>query len=246
MREINWKDSKINIAIILGLMCLFLSFGISLQINTVRNSTTGVGKTQIENELRDNVLRWKEKYDNLYSKSEKKEKELESLREKASNSGESSKKLSSELEKYNSLLGLTDVEGPGIIITLNDGDSSILKGSASNYIVHDGDLLEIVNELKNADAEAISINGQRIINRTGIECVGNVITVNEEKVGAPFVIKAIGLTSKLYGAIARPMGYAELLEGYGVQVKIEQVEKNTIKIPKYDGVYKFEYASNLE
>ena len=240
------KKNKIKIAIVLGIMCLFLTFGISLQINTVKSSTTGVGKTQIENELRDNVLRWKEKYDNLYSKSEKKEKELESLRQDAANSDESSKKLSGELEKYNLLLGLTDVEGTGIIVTLNDGDSSTLKGSASNYIVHDGDLLEIVNELKNADAEAISINGQRIINRTGIECVGNVITVNGEKVGAPFVIKAIGLTSKLYGAIARPMGYAELLEGYGVQVKIEQVEKNTIKIPKYEGVYKFEYASNLE
>ncbi len=240
------KRGKINIAIILGIMCLFLTFGIFLQIKTVKNSTTGVGKTQIENELRDNVLRWKEKYENLYSKSEKKEKELEELRQQASNSDETSKNLSSELEKYNALLGLTDVEGPGIIITLNDGDSSLLKGSATNYIVHDGDLLEIVNELKNAGAEAISINGQRIISKTGIECVGNVITVNGEKVGAPFVIKSIGLTSKLYGAIARPMGYAELLENYGVQVKIEQVDKNIIKIPKYDGIYKFDYASNLE
>ena len=149
-------------------------------------------------------------------------------------------------ENYNILLGLTNVEGPGIIIILNDGDSSILKGSATNYIVHDGDLLEIVNELKNAGAEAISINDQRITSRTGIECVGNVITVNGEKVGAPFTIKAIGLTSKLYGSIARPMGYAELLENYGVQVKIEQVEKNTMKIPKYNGVYKFDYASNIE
>ena len=70
------KKNKINNAIILGTMCLFLTFGILLQINTVKNSTTGVGKTQIENELRDTVLRWKEKYDNLYSKSEKKEKEF--------------------------------------------------------------------------------------------------------------------------------------------------------------------------
>jgi hypothetical protein len=42
------------------------------------------------------------------------------------------------------------------------------------------------------------------------------------------------------------MGYAELLEGYGVKVKIEQVEKNTIKIPKYNGVYRFKYAENVE
>lgn len=238
--------NKLKISIMLGLMCMFLTCGIFVQINTVNNSTTGVGKTQVENELRDSVLRWKEKYENLYNKSEKKEKELEELRQKAANSDESSKELSQKLEKYNTLLGYTDLEGAGLIITLDDGDSSVLKGNASNYIVHDGDLLEIVNELKNAGAEAISINGERITNRSGIECVGNVITVNGEKVGAPFVIKAIGLTSKLYGAIARPMGYAELLEGYGVKVKIEQVEKNTIKIPKYNGVYRFKYAENVE
>ena len=239
-------SNKAKISIILGIMCLFLTCGIFVQIKTVNNSTTSVGKTQMENELRDSVLRWKEKYENLCAKSEKNEKELEELREKAANSDDSSKGMSDKLDKYNDLLGLTDVEGPGIIITLNDGDSSILKGAATNYIVHDGDLLELVNELKNAGAEAISINGERITSRTGIECVGNVITVNGEKVGAPFSIKAIGLTSKLYGAIARPMGYAELLEGYGVQVRIEQVEKNTIKIPKYNGVYKFDYASNVE
>ncbi len=239
-------SNRLKIAIMLGMMCMFLTCGIFAQIKTVNNSTTGVGKTQVENELRDSVLRWKEKYENLYEKSNKKEKELEELREKAANSGESSKGLSNELEKYNYLLGYTDLEGNGIIITLDDGDSATIKGNASNYIVHDGDLLEIVNELKNAGAEAISINDQRITSRTGIECVGNVITVNGEKVGAPFTIKAIGLTSKLYGALARPMGYAELLEGYGVKVKIEQVEKETIRIPKYEGVYRFKYAENVE
>lgn len=239
-------SNKLKISIILGLMCFFLTAGIFVQINTVNKSSTTVGKTQAENELRDSVLRWKEKYENAYSKLEKKEDELEELREQTANSDEASKGLSNKLEKYNLLLGLSELKGQGVIITLDDGDSSVLKGIPSNYIVHDGDLLEVVNELKNADAEAISINGQRITSRTAIACVGNVIAINEEKIGAPFVIKAIGSTSKLYGALARAGGYLELLEGYGVKVRIDSVEKNTIIIPKYEGVYKFEYASNVE
>lgn len=240
------ENNKFIIPLILGIMCCFLTAGICIQINTVKNSTTTVGKTQAENALRDSVLRWKEKYENAYDKLEKKKKELEKLREEASNSSDSSNGLSKKLEKYNLLLGRSELIGPGVIITLNDGDSSIVKGPSTNYIVHDGDLLETVNELKNAGAEAISINNQRIVSTTSINCVGNVIAVNGEKVGAPFVIKAIGLPVQLYGSVTMLGRYLDKLESDGVQVDVEKVEKSTIVIPKYEGVYKFNYASNIE
>ena len=89
---------NIKIALLLGIMCTFLTAGIFVQIKTVQSSTTTVGRTQAENELRDSVLRWKEKYENVYSKLEKKENELETLREKASNSDETSNELSNKLE----------------------------------------------------------------------------------------------------------------------------------------------------
>lgn len=236
------QKNRLSIAILLGIMCCFLTAGIAIQIRTVSKSSTSVGKTQTENELRDSVLRWKEKYENAYAKLEKKEKELENLREQASNSTDSSSGLSNKLQRYNMLLGQTDLIGPGIIITLNDGDSKL----ATDPIVHDGDLVEVVNALRNAGAEAISINNQRITNRTEISCAGNIITINGEKVGAPFVIKAIGSALRLKTSINIHGGYIYKLEKAYVQVDVKQIDKSTIEIPKYEGTYKYEYARNVE
>lgn len=237
--------NKTKVCLLLGTMCFFLTAAIAIQINTVNVSSTTVGKNIVENELRDSVLRWKQKYDNKYKELDRKEEELNFLRETAASTDENYSELNSKLQKYNLLLGNTEVVGKGITIILKDGDSSSLKGSAMDYIVHDGDLYEIVNALKMAGAEAISINGQRIVNQSSISCAGNIILINNEKEGVPFVINAIGLPIKLYGALTMPGGYVELLIRDGVDVDIKQVEKENIVIPKYEGIYKFEYATNF-
>jgi len=233
-----------KVGFILGIVCMLLTIGICVQIKTVNDSTTGVGKTKTENELRNSALKWKEKYEQIYKEAEKKEKELEKIRTDVTNEDSDSIELRKNLEETTTLLGYNEVQGQGLIITLKDANSANVIGNASDYIVHDGDLLEVVNALKNAGAEAISINGQRIVNTTAITCAGNITKVNGEKVGSPFEIKAIGLTEKLNGALTMPGGYLELLENDGVQVKVEEVEN--IVIPKYNGVYNFQYAENVE
>lgn len=238
---------EVKISIILGVMCFFLTAGIVIQMNTVSKSTTTVGKTLVENELRDSVLRWKQKYETAYENLQKKEIELDSLREQVSSIDESYSGMTSKLRDYNLLLGKGEMIGKGIVITVKDGDASNLSGSwASDYVVHDGDLYELVNALKNAGAEAISINDQRIVSTTAITCAGNVVLINGEKVGVPYVIKAIGSPTKLYGAVTMPGGYMELMINDGVDVKVEQIEKETIVIPKYEGIYKYEYATIFE
>lgn len=240
-------NKELKISIILGIMCFFLTAGIVIQINTVSKSTTTVGKTLVENELRDSVLRWKEKYENAYERLEEKEKTLDSLREQVSSTDENHSGMNSKLARYNSLLGNTEVIGKGIVITVKDGDGTGLNGSwVSDYIVHDGDLYELVNALKNAGAEAISINDQRIISKSSITCAGNVVLINGEKVGVPYVIKAIGLPSMLYGAVTMPNGYLDYMIDDGVSVKVDTVDKETIVIPKYEGIYKLEYATIFE
>lgn len=131
-----------------------------------------------------------------------------------------------------------------MIITVNDADSSTFIGSSAKAVIHDADLMEIVNALKEAGAEAISINNQRIVNSTSIICSGNVTQINGEKIGVPFEIKAIGLIEKLNGALTMPNGYLDLMKRDGVQVKVEK--SNEIVIPKYEGVYNFQYAENVE
>ena len=131
------------------------------------------------------------------------------------------------------MLGSTDVTGDGVIIHLED----------SIDLVHDIDIITIVNELKNAGAEAISINDQRVVTTTAITCDGNVVLINGQKIGTPFTILAIGYPEKLMGALSRPGGYIEILNEDGVYAEIRK--SNNIKIPKYSGVITYKYMRNI-
>ena len=104
------------------------------------------------------------------------------------------------------------------------------------------DVLSVINELKNAGAEAISINDQRIVPTTGIICGGNIIDINGQKVGAPFEIKAIGLPEQL-AALERTGGYLELLKSYSIEVSLKK--SNNITIPKYTGTINYQYAKSV-
>ena len=143
------------------------------------------------------------------------------------------------------IIGLTDVEGPGIVVTLKDNsavtaESISVTDDISLYLVHDSDLRTIINELKNAGAEAISINDQRVVITTSITCEGNVISVNDQKVSSPFTIKAIGNSLSLYSALVRPGGYVERLNNKEIQTSVKR--SDNIQINKYSGVINFKYG----
>lgn len=238
--------NKKLISLLLGTMCLLLTLGISIQIKTIDNmSNKSITKTATENELRDRVLKEKEKYDNAYNKIEKLEKELEELRTNAAQNSEQSQELQDKLEKYNDLLGYTELKGKGVVVTLDDGKSEAINQKiATDYIVHDGDIIQVINDLKNAGADAISINGQRVVNTSALSCIGNVVKINDEKIGAPFVIQAIGKPEMLYSALNMPGGYLDILKRAGVSVDLQK--SNNIIVPKYDGVYNYTYMETVE
>lgn len=236
------KIKKQQIAITLGIMCLLLVFGIGIQLRTTQNLVSTAGSTYRENGLRDEVLKWKEQYDRIYVELENAEKQLEKERQVSISSDENSVEKQEELKKINTYLGLTDVEGPGVIITLRDNTNSML--GIADDLVHDNDLREIVNILKNNRAEAISINGQRIVPSTAITCAGTVIQVNNEIVGSPFVIKAIG-NQNMIDNLTMSGGYIYwLVNRYGIDVKVEKSDK--IKIEKYTGVLTNKYITTVE
>lgn len=232
------------ISLILGLMCFFLTIGIVIQIKSVESTKTVVAKTTAGAELRDNILRLEEKYNDTLEELNLANKELDGLIKQASQKGNGGINYSDELKKLNNLLGYSDVEGQGLIITVQDGDPSTVKGLVSNYLVHDGDLINIVSLLRNAGAEAISINDERIVSNTAITCAGNIVIINGKKVGSPFVINAIGLTEKLYGAVTITDKLLKNMDLQGVNVSI--VKKDKLRIKKYNGVYAFNYAKNID
>ena len=211
-----------------------------MQIRTVKESNSTVSNNYEENSLRAEVLKYKEKYDNKYKELEKAEKELEKQRQNATQNNSDLEAKEEEIKQGNKILGLSEVTGPGVIVTLSDSKKDISSAlDPSSLVVHDLDVLSVINELQNAGAEAISINDQRITPNSGIVCGGNIIDINGEKVGAPFVIKAIGLPEQL-AALSRPGGYLETLKGYSIGVELKK--SNNITIPKYSGTLTYNYA----
>lgn len=235
--------SKNKIAITLGIMCMLLTMAIAIQIRTTKSNSLTVGQTLKENSLRDEVLKWKEKYDNKYKELEIAKKQLEKERQQSTSSDETSIKKQEELKNINAYLGLADVEGEGIIITVKDNVTTSRIGTSED-VVHDADLRELVNELKNAGAEAISVNDQRITPYTAINCIGTVVQVNDERIGVPFVIKAIGNQERLWGALTRPGGYVEILESDGINIEIRKM--NNVQIGKYTGVLNYKNIENAK
>ena len=236
--------NKNRISVVLGIMCFALTLGICIQIKTVTGSNSIAGENKGKNdELRAEVLRYKERYDNKYKDLERAEKELEKERQNSTQNNSQLEQKEEEIKKGNKMIGLTEVTGSGVIVTLSDGKKDATTLNASDIIVHDTDILSVINELKNAGAEAIAINDQRIVPTSSISCGGNIIDINGEKVGAPFEIKAIGLPEQL-AALSRPEGYLELLKEASVGVELKK--SNNIIIPKYTGVITYKYAQNTK
>lgn len=230
--------------LIIGFLCFIIAIGITVQVKTVKSWDTSTSmQSNTENKLKDSLLKTKEKYNKTYAELEETQAQLETIRATVAESSSSASKIEKQISEINKLLGYTDVTGKGIIIKVKDGTPEEMEGYdvdyLSTYMVHDGDLKQIVNELFNAGAEAVSINGERIVSISSISCSGNIIKVNDEKLGSPFEIKAVGLPEKLYGALVRPGGYLEAMEYEGVSVEVEQAEK--ITVPKYTGVYSSNY-----
>lgn len=156
------------------------------------------------------------------------------------------KVLNDSLQAAKMLAGLVEVEGPGIELILRDSERRPAPGSTESllidlYIIHDYDLLRVVNELRQAGAEAIAINGQRLVATSAIRCVGPVIYVNDIKMASPFVIHAIGDPNTLLGALKTPGGVlSDIIDADPKMVEMHAREK--VRVPAYTGSTRFRFA----
>ena len=98
-------------------------------------------------------------------------------------------KKHAKISKY---LADTEISGKGIEIILNDNNSAYSPAQDENNIIHNTDLLKIVNFLWAQGAQAISINDERIVQNSHISCIGPTILLNKKRINAPFFIKAVG------------------------------------------------------
>lgn len=227
------KGGKISIMII----CLLVGIMLSIQFRASESYGTNLRDTRNEDLLLKNS--------NLSEQNEELSKEVVSLREKMTNvasGNESTTNLQAELKKSNMAAGLIPVSGPGIIVTLNDSPRALQPGQNPNdLLVHDEDILKIVNEMKASGAEAIAVNDQRITAMTEIRCAGTTILVNANKVAPPFIIKATGDPQLLESGLNIRGGYLEVLKSIGLQTQLEKNDR--IDIPAYTGAVPFNFTT---
>lgn len=145
----------------------------------------------------------------------------------------STKVLDEQLQEVKAFAGLTEVEGPGIVVTLRDSTKPP-QAFQQEQIIHDGDVLRVVNELWNAGAEAIAVNGHRVVTTTSIRCVGSTILVNNSPVASPVTVRAIGDGATMLGALNLPGGVlAEIRDTDPAMVQIDIVK--AMKLPAFSG-----------
>lgn len=219
----------LNLKKIIALVMVSFSIGfmVSLQVKATQNALkTSTQYQRLEN-LADILLRTENERDAL-------KQEVTRLKSQGNTSGDVS-------EEANIMAGLAPIKGPGIEITLVDSKKKLGNDTDTNlYIIHDEDLLKVLNELKAAGAEALAINDQRLIATSEVRCAGPTVTVNNTRIAAPYVIKAIGDPLTMENAINMRGGVAEALSVWGIQLDVKR--SNNIVIPGYKNVPNFKYA----
>lgn len=236
-KEERMKKEKIVMAITIGMSAFVLVAIMFMQFKVVRQTDLTSIETMTEQELRSELIAWREKYEELQIKHEDVLIKINEYKEEYKSDEETERLLEKELLSLQMLLGETDVEGQGIVITISE------KNNEEETIYYE-DLLYIVNELKSAGAEAISINDHRIINRSDIVQISvdesdAYIKVNGKRILSPYTIKAIGNQTYLEGALLGVGGYVDELRKWGFEIQIERSDRVEIKTYTNELSYKY-------
>lgn len=233
------NKNKIAMSCIIGIISTILVAVIFVQFKIVEETDiTGI-KSAREEELQTMLSSWKTKYEDIEEKLVSTQEKITEYREKIESNGQTSELLEEELQQTNLLVGKTNVIGEGIIVVLQDNEERGIEAS---------DLRTLINELKLAGAEAISINDKRILNMTEIVDVNSVILINEERITSPYIVKAIGDQTYLSSAITlKNSGFIDSYKKLGKTV--DMTKENRITILAYDGQknqLQLKYAKGVE
>lgn len=227
------KSNEANIFVFIASIIIGLLIALNFNFNkstsrVVLDSEQYEDAYNDKNSLESDLSNLMDKYNELYSKIEK---------YKSSNRNYIGvlSEIQDELNQSDIVMGNSDVEGQGIQITLKDADfsfsSDLSQEQALSYIVHDMDILLVINDLRNGGAEAISVNGQRIVASTEILCGGNYVYINGEKIPGPFIISAIGKSDVLKNYMLLDDNYLKVLMNRKIYVDVRELDN--IKIPAY-------------
>lgn len=228
---------KIILSISIGCVALILTMTMFTQFKTIDKTDIVAIETMRETELRSELAEWKEKYGEIEAKLRETNNKINEYKNQMTTDENASELLKQELKESQKFLGYTDVKGQGIVITLKEEEDRQKKYEQR------GELISLVNELKLADAEAISINDERIVSNTDIALINDkIMLVNGRRISGPYVIKAIGDKKYLESAITIKGGILDEIKA--TEKSVEYTVEDEIKINKFQGTMKLEYLKN--
>ena len=234
------KKAKIIMTITIGIMCFLLTMIIFMQFKVVEETQKANIDLMQEAELRQQLANWKTKYEEAKEKYEETITTINSYKEENVSDNKTKETLEQELENLEKALGKTNVQGEGITITLTEKKQNELAEDEEITPIKAEDLVYIINYLKDSGAEAISINGERIVNTTYIVDIGESIKINGKFIRtSSYIIKAIGNSAYLESSIFGKGGYAEQLNSTGIKPEVQK--SNNVQILKYDGEFDTEF-----
>ena len=202
--------------VIIGLVCIVLFAVMFMQFKTIEETDITAIENMREAELRTAISEWKGKYEDTQAQLDANLKSIEEYQERIESNEEASELIDEDLEESNMLLGKTDVTGEGVILTLTNTDE---------YTITYSHLLELVNELRYAGAEAISINDVRIVMTEIVEVQVRMI-VSGQRVTSPYVVKAIGNQTYLSSTLSlKDSGFIDRYQASGMNIKLETNKK---------------------
>lgn len=228
-------------SVVLGLMIsLNISFhgtSAAMMFNAVQYQEA----INTRNKLYKDITELKDQYYDNYSK-------LEKYKNEDPSSSKIVQAMSSELKQNSLILGTEEVQGQGVKITLNDATTEfegVIEDTITRWLrlVHNTDVLLVINSLKNAGAEAMDINGQRIMSTSEVYCSGSFLSVNGVKLSAPFYIHVIGNKDVIKNYMLGEDGYLKTLMYRGIDVQIE--DSMNIKLPAYMGQIRFKFMTEV-
>lgn len=227
------KRDKIIVNITILFMCIILTCVMFMQFKTAKQTNLTDIKNMNEDELKSEILLWQNRYNEIDQKLRSRTQTIDEYESILQNSDETVKVLDKELNELEKLIGITDVEGNGVIITLEDSEDRDVTAVT---------LLNLVNELKYAGGEAISINGIRIVNMTDIVDVNYIIQIEGQKLSSPYIVKCIGDQDFISSTLNSKDGYIQTYTDSGINLKMEL--QNNIKIDKYNGNLQIKYSND--
>jgi uncharacterized protein YlxW (UPF0749 family) len=154
------------------------------------------------------------------------------------------KQLNDELLQARIAAGLIALNGPGIVIQLEDSKDPVPPdGSEADYLVGSRDIRAVVGALWLSGAEAIAVNGERLTPTTAIIDVGPSLLVNSAYLAPPYQITALG-EADLYDRLAVSAGFVDFVrargDGFGIRVSLAEPE--SVDMPAFAGTVTMRYS----